>query len=262
MKARTNGIELHYTVEGEGPWLVMSHSLACNGHMWDPQLPLLARRFKVLRFDTRGHGQSDAPAGAYTLEALADDVRGLLDALGIRAAHWAGLSMGGMIGQTFALKYPGVLQSLVLADTTSRYPPEAAPIWAERIKIAETRGMEPLVQPTLERWFTAAYRETHPAEVARIADMIRATPVAGYVGCSHAIPRINLTARLAEIKVPALVIVGEQDAGTPPAMAREIHANLPGSELVIIPSAAHLANVEQAAAFDAALVRFYDRIGL
>lgn len=262
MKARTNGIELHYTVEGEGPWLVMSHSLACNGHMWDPQLPLLARRFKVLRFDTRGHGQSDAPAGAYTLEALADDVKGLLDALGIRAAHWAGLSMGGMIGQTFALKYPGVLQSLVLADTTSRYPPEAAPIWAERIKIAETRGMEPLVQPTLERWFTAAYRETHPAEVARIADMIRATPVAGYVGCSHAIPRINLTARLAEIKVPALVIVGEQDAGTPPAMAREIHANLPGSELVIIPSAAHLANVEQAAAFDAALVRFYDRIGL
>jgi 3-oxoadipate enol-lactonase len=262
VKARTNGIELHYTVEGEGPWLVMSHSLACNGHMWDPQLPLLARRFKVLRFDTRGHGQSDAPAGAYTLEALADDVRGLLDALGIRAAHWAGLSMGGMIGQTFALKYPGVLQSLVLADTTSRYPPEAAPIWAERIKIAETRGMEPLVQPTLERWFTAAYRETHPAEVARIADMIRATPVAGYVGCSHAIPRINLTARLAEIKVPALVIVGEQDAGTPPAMAREIHANLPGSELVIIPSAAHLANVEQAAAFDAALVRFYDRIGL
>lgn len=262
MKARTNGIELHYTVEGEGPWLVMSHSLACNSHMWDPQLPLLARRFRVLRFDTRGHGQSDAPAGAYTLEALADDVKGLLDALGIGAAHWAGLSMGGMIGQTFALKYPGVLRSLVLADTTSRYPPEAAPIWAERIKIAETRGMEPLVQPTLERWFTAAYRETHPAEVARIADMIRATPVTGYVGCSHAIPRINLTARLAEIEVPALVIVGEQDAGTPPAMAREIQENLPGSELVIIPSAAHLANVEQPAAFDAALVRFYDRIGL
>lgn len=262
MKIKTNGIELHYTIDGDGPWLVMSHSLACNGHMWDPQLPLLARRFKVLRFDTRGHGQSDAPAGAYTLEALADDVKGMLDALGIRAAHWAGLSMGGMIGQTFALRYPGVLQSLVLADTTSRYPPEAAPVWAERIKVAETKGMEPLVQPTLERWFTAAYRETHPADVARIADMIRATPVAGYVGCSHAIPRINLTARLAEIKVPALVIVGEQDTGTPPAMAREIHANLPGSELVVIPSAAHLANVEQPAAFDAALERFYDRIGL
>ncbi len=261
MRIKTNGIELHYTVEGEGPWLVMSHSLACNGRMWDPQLPVLARRFKVLRFDTRGHGQSEAPAGAYTLEALADDVKGMLDALGIRAAHWVGLSMGGMIGQTFALKYPGVLQSLVLADTTSRYPPEAAPIWAERIRVAESQGMEPLVQPTLERWFTAAYRASHAAEVARIADMIRATPVAGYVGCSHAIPRIDLTARLAEIAVPALVIVGEQDAGTPPAMAREIRDNLPGSELVIIPSAAHLANVEQPAAFDAALSRFYDRIG-
>lgn len=261
MRIRTNGIELHYTVDGEGPWLVMSHSLACNGRMWDPQLPALARRFKVLRFDTRGHGLSEAPAGAYTLEALADDVKGMLDALGIRAAHWVGLSMGGMIGQTFALKYPGVLQSLVLADTTSRYPPEAAPIWAERIRIAESQGMEPLVQPTLERWFTAPYRASHAAEVARIADMIRATPVAGYVGCSHAIPRIDLTARLAEIKLPALVIVGEQDTGTPPAMAREIHDNLPGSELVVIASAAHLANVEQPAAFDAALSRFYDRIG-
>jgi len=261
VRIRTNGIELHYTVDGEGPWLVMSHSLACNGRMWDPQLPALARRFKVLRFDTRGHGLSEAPAGAYTLEALADDVKGMLDALGIRAAHWVGLSMGGMIGQTFALKYPGVLQSLVLADTTSRYPPEAAPIWAERIRIAESQGMEPLVQPTLERWFTAPYRASHAAEVARIADMIRATPVAGYVGCSHAIPRIDLTARLAEIKLPALVIVGEQDTGTPPAMAREIHDNLPGSELVVIASAAHLANVEQPAAFDAALSRFYDRIG-
>jgi 3-oxoadipate enol-lactonase len=261
VRIRTNGIELHYTIDGEGPWLVMSHSLACNGRMWDPQLPALARRFKVLRFDTRGHGLSEAPAGAYTLEALADDVKGMLDALGIRAAHWVGLSMGGMIGQTFALKYPGVLQSLVLADTTSRYPPEAAPIWAERIRIAESQGMEPLVQPTLERWFTAPYRASHAAEVARIADMIRATPVAGYVGCSHAIPRIDLTARLAEIKLPALVIVGEQDTGTPPAMAREIHDNLPGSELVVIASAAHLANVEQPAAFDAALSRFYDRIG-
>jgi 3-oxoadipate enol-lactonase len=261
VRIRTNGIELHYTVDGEGPWLVMSHSLACNGRMWDPQLPALARRFKVLRFDTRGHGLSEAPAGAYTLEALADDVKGMLDALGIRAAHWVGLSMGGMIGQTFALKYPGVLQSLVLADTTSRYPPEAAPIWAERIRIAESQGMEPLVQPTLERWFTAPYRASHAAEVARIADMIRATPVAGYVGCSHAIPRIDLTARLAEIKLPALVIVGEQDTGTPPAMAREIHDNLQGSELVVIASAAHLANVEQPAAFDAALSRFYDRIG-
>jgi 3-oxoadipate enol-lactonase len=168
--------------------------------------------------------------------------------------------MGGMIGQTFALKYPGVLTSVVLADTTSRYPAEAAPMWADRIKVAESKGMEPLVQPTLERWFTAPYRAAHPDQMKRIGDMIRATPVAGYAGCCNAIPRINLTARLKEIRVPALVIVGADDAGTPPAMAREIHENLPGSDLVIIPSAAHLSNVEQPAAFDAALTKFYDRI--
>lgn len=260
MKAKTNGIELQYTVEGNGPWLAMSHSLACNSNMWDEQMPLLTKRFKVLRFDTRGHGGSDAPAGAYTLEQLADDVKGLFDALGIRAAHWAGLSMGGMIGQTFALKYPGVLASVVLADTTSRYPAEAAPMWADRIKTAEANGMEPLVQPTLERWFTAAYRAAQPDQMKRIGGMIRATPVPGYVGCCNAIPKINLTVRLKEIKVPALVIVGADDAGTPPAMARDIHENLPGSELVVIPSAAHLSNVEQPAAFDRALTAFYDRI--
>jgi len=240
MKAKTNGIELEYTVEGNGPWLAMSHSLACNSRMWDEQMPLLAKRFKVLRFDTRGHGGSDA--------------------LGVREAHWAGLSMGGMIGQTFALKYPGILKSLVLADTSSRIPEEAAPMWAERIKIAESKGMEPLVQPTLERWFTEPYRAAHPDQMKRIGDMIRATPVAGYAGCCHALPKLNLTARLKDIKVPALVIVGDQDAGTPPAMAQAIHENLPGSDLEIIASASHLSNVEQPAAFDRALTAFYDRI--
>jgi 3-oxoadipate enol-lactonase len=256
MKIRANGIEISYLVEGEGPWITMSHSLACNLHMWDEQAAVLAKHFRVLRFDTRGHGASQAPKGPYTLEQLADDLKGLLDALGVKQTHYVGLSKGGMIGQTFALKYPGILQTLVLADTTSRYPPEAAPIWAERIKVAETQGMEPLVQPTLERWFTAPFRSANPGKVQRIADQIRTTPVAGYVGCSHAIPKINVTARLRELDVPALVIVGEQDMGTPVAMAREIHENYPGSELVVIPSAAHLANVEQPGAFNAALADF------
>ena len=256
MKIRANGIEISYLVEGEGPWLTMSHSLACNLHMWDEQAAVLAKHFRVLRFDTRGHGASQAPKGAYTLEELADDLKGLLDALGVKQTHFVGLSKGGMIGQTFALKYPGVLKTLVLADTTSRYPPEAAALWAERIKVAETQGMEPLVQPTLERWFTAPFRAASASKVQLIADMIRTTPVAGYVGCSHAIPKINLSARLREIDAPALVIVGEQDMGTPVAMAREIHESYPGSELVIIPSAAHLANVEQPGAFNAALADF------
>jgi 3-oxoadipate enol-lactonase len=261
MKARTNGIELEYSVEGSGPWLAMSHSLACNSRMWDEQMPLLAKRFKVLRFDTRGHGGSAAPSGAYTLEQLADDAKGLFEALGIWEAHWAGLSMGGMIGQTFALKYPGILKSLVLADTSSRIPEEVAPMWAERIKVAQSKGMEALVQPTLERWFTAPYRDAQPAQMKRVGDMIRATPVTGYVGCCHAIPKLDLTGRLKEITVPALVIVGDQDAGTPPVMAQAIHENLAGSELVVIPSASHLSNIEQPAAFDAALTKFYDRIG-
>ena len=255
MKAKTNGIELNYELRGKegAPWLVFSHSLACSLRMWDDQVTAFKDRYRVLAFDTRGHGASSAPAGAYSLEQMADDVKGLFAHLGIEHAHFVGLSMGGMIGQTFALKYPGICQSLTLADTTSRYPAEAAGVWADRIKLAETRGMQPLVEPTLERWFTEPFRKAKPEVVARIGAQISATPVPGYVGCSHAIPKINLTARLKEIRCPILVIVGEQDAGTPPAMAREIHDNAPGSKLVVLPGAAHLSNVEQPASFDAAL---------
>ncbi|MDW8469638.1 MAG: 3-oxoadipate enol-lactonase [Burkholderiales bacterium] len=261
MKAKTNGIETYYEIHGRegGEWLVFSHSLACSVRMWDPQIAAFSDRYRILAYDTRGHGASDAPPGPYSLEMLADDLKALLDALGIVRAHFCGLSMGGMIGQTFALKYPGVLRTLVLADTTSRYPPEAAALWAERIRIAETQGMEPLAQPTLERWFTKAFREANPATVEAIRRLILATPVAGYVGCCHAIPKIDLTARLAEIRCPALVIVGAEDPGTPPAMAREIHAHLPGSALVEIPQAAHLANLEQPQAFNRALGEFLAR---
>jgi 3-oxoadipate enol-lactonase len=127
MKIAANGIQVNYQVEGDGPWVVMSHSLACSLAMWTPQIAALRSRYRVLAFDTRGHGASDAPAGAYTLEQLADDLHGLLAALKVERPHFVGLSMGGMIGMTYALKYPGVFRSLVLCDTTSRFPPEAAP---------------------------------------------------------------------------------------------------------------------------------------
>jgi 3-oxoadipate enol-lactonase len=258
MKATVNGIDTYYEINGaEGaPWLVFSHSLACSVRMWDGEVAKFKDRYRVLAYDTRGHGRSAAPKGAYTLEMLADDLHGLLKKLDIREAHFCGLSMGGMIGQTFALKYPGIFETLTLCDTTSSYPPEAAPMWQERIRIAEAQGMEPLVQATLERWFTQGFRKSQPDKVNRVAALIRSTPVAGYVGCCAAIPKIDVTARLKEIKVPALVICGADDPATPPAMARVIQESLPGAKLALIPRAAHLSNVEQPEAFARALAEF------
>ena len=258
MKIKANGIDVNYEVHGKegAPWLVLSHSLACSVRMWDPQIAALKDSYRILAYDTRGHGATEAPKEAYTLDLLADDLFFLLKELKITSAHYCGLSMGGMIGQTFALKYPGVFKTLTLADTTSRYPAEAAPVWAERVRTAEAKGMEPLAQPTLERWFTEPFRRSNPAAVDAIRKLILATPVAGYAGCCHALPKINVTARLKEIKCPILVIVGADDPGTPPAMAREIHENAPGSKLVVLPQAAHLANLEQPDGFTRALRSF------
>ena len=255
MKTKANGIEVNYEIHGKegAPWLVLSHSLACSVRMWDPQIEALKDKYRILAYDTRGHGGSEAPKGAYTLELLADDLFLLLRELKITAAHYCGLSMGGMIGQTFALKYPGVLKTLTLADTTSRYPAEAAPLWAERIKTAESKGMEALAQATVERWFTEPFRNSRPEIVSEIRKLIVSTPVAGYAGCCNAIPKINATARLKEIKCPILVIVGADDPATPVAMAKEIQDNAPGSKLVVLPQAAHLANLEQPAGFTRAL---------
>jgi 3-oxoadipate enol-lactonase len=258
MKVRANGIDMNCEIHGrEGaPWLVLSHSLACSVRMWDPQIAALKEKYRILAYDTRGHGGTEAPKGEYSLEMLADDLRGLLETQAIKAPHFCGLSMGGMIGQTFALKYPGIFKSLTLADTTSRYPAEAAPVWTDRIKTVQAQGMAPLAEPTLERWFTEAFRKSSPDVVDGVRKLILATPPAGYIGCCHAIPKINLSARLKEIKCPILVIVGADDPGTPVSMAKEIHDNAPGSKLVVLPQAAHLANLEQPAAFTRALEDF------
>jgi 3-oxoadipate enol-lactonase len=178
----------------------------------------------------------------------------------VERPHFVGLSMGGMIGMTFALKYPGVFRSLVLCDTSSRVPPEAQPVWDDRIRIATTQGMEPLVEPTLKRWFTEAMLARRPPVVEEVAAMIRSTPPVGYVGCCHAIPKINATERLREIGCPIQIIVGEQDVGTPVAMSRAIHEAAPGSELAILPNASHLSNLEQPEAFNRALLDFLARV--
>jgi 3-oxoadipate enol-lactonase len=257
MKAEINGIRINYKIDGtSGPWVAFSHSLACDLKMWDEQVALLKDRYRIVRFDTRGHGASDAPSGAYALDQLADDAKSLFDSLGVREPHFVGLSMGGMIGMTLALKYPGAVKTLVLCDTSSRIPPEAGPVWEGRIKTATEQGMEPLVEPTLQRWFTEPFRDRRPDMMKRVGDMIRSTPVAGYVGCCHAIPKINVTDSLGSIKCPVQIIVGDQDVGTPVAMSEAIHKALPGSQLVVLQDASHLSNLEQTEAFNHALDRF------
>jgi 3-oxoadipate enol-lactonase len=258
-----NGIAINYALEGpaSAPMVTLSHSLATNLSMWDPQIPALASRYRVLRYDTRGHGGTDAPDEPYSLDQLAEDARALLQALGIARTHFIGLSMGGFIGQLLALTHPEVLQSLVLCDTTSRVPPEAKPMWDERIRVAQTQGMEPHVEPTIGRWFTAPFRERHPEVVAPVRAMIRATKATGYIGCCHAIAALDLTGRLSAVRTPTLIIVGEEDPATPVAASRTIHERISGSELVILKSASHLSNIEQAHSFDQALLEFLAKRG-
>lgn len=258
MKVKANGIDVNYTLDGpaNAPVVTLSHSLATDLSMWDPQMDALRARYRVLRYDTRGHGGTDAPAAAYTLDQLADDASALLGALGIARTHWCGLSMGGMIGQTLALARPGLFASLSLCDTSSRIPAEARPLWADRIKTAESQGMEPLVEPTLARWLTAPFRERRRDVTDGVAKMIRSTPTQGYAGCCHAISALDLTDRISAISIPTLVIVGEEDQGTPVAASKVMNERIKGSELVIIPAAAHLSNLEKPEEFTAALTRF------
>ncbi len=258
MKVTANGIAINYTLEGpaQAPVVTMSHSLATDLSMWDPTVPVLKERFRVLRYETRGHGQTEAPKGAYTLEQLADDALALLKALGIERTHWVGLSMGGMIGQTLALKAPHVFASLSLCDTSSRIPAEAKSAWQDRIRTAESQGMEPLVEPTLARWFTEPFRQNRKDIVGKVAAMIRTTPPAGYAGCCHAISALDLTERIHAIKMPTIAIVGEDDPGTPVAAHKVIHERIAGSRLEIIPKAAHLSNMEQPERFNKALTGF------
>ena len=262
MKLKVNGISVNYRFDGpeNAPVVTLSHSLATDYSMWEPQLKALAARYRVLSYDTRGHGGTDAPAGAYSLGQLADDARAMLKELGIARTHWVGLSMGGMIGQTLALASPQLFRSLSLCDTSSRVPVEMKSAWADRIKTAETQGMEPLVEPTIGRWFTAPFRERHTDVIEAVRAMIRNTKPQGYAGCCHAISALDLTDKLSAIKIPTVVIVGEEDQGTPVAASQAIQSKIAGSQLHVLKSAAHLANMEQPEAFNAALTGFLGRV--
>ena len=258
MRIKANGIQMNYELSGKkgSPVVVLSHSLASSLVMWNPQMDILNPHFQVLRYDMRGHGKSDVTLGPYTLELLAEDVIGLLDALEIDRVHYVGLSIGGMIGQSLALNHIHRLRSLALCDSASVIPQEAQPIWQERINRALSKGMEAQVDETLERWFTPSFLKQKPPILEIIRKQILTTPVQGYIGCAEAIRKLNYLDQLSKIKIPTLIMVGEDDPGTPVSASEAMHKQLSNSNLVILPSARHLSNIEQAEAFNATLLKF------
>lgn len=256
MKVQIAGIDMHYEISGSGPWITLSHSLAAHSGMWDAQLDALNQHFTVLRYDTRGHGQTQSTTGPYTLGQLSDDVYQLLQHLGVKKTHWLGLSLGGMIGQTLAVQHPEIIDHAVIADSSGRGSPAGAVAWGERAALARQQGLQVLVQPTLQRWFTDNFREKNPSLMEDIGQMIANTSVDGYAGCCAAIAQLDTLDQLRGLKIPCLIMVGDKDMGTPPAMSELIHNHWPSSQYKILSDAAHIANIEQAQAFTDALMGF------
>lgn len=256
MKIRANDIDIRYEIAGSGPCVTLAHSLATDLSLWDELAAKLATRHTVLRYDARGHGGSDAPEGPYSFDLLVADLVGLLDALEIERTHFVGLSMGGMLGQHFALAAPERLDRLAVVSSACRVPPEAGALWDERIATARARGMTAHVESTLARWFTAPYRDAHPEVMQRIGALIAATPVAGFAGWGAAIRTLDVCGRLGAVRAPTLVAVGAEDPGTPPAASVAIAAGIPGARLEVIPAASHQLVIEQAEAFERLLTEF------
>jgi len=250
-------LRTHYELTGsELPVLVFSNSLGTSYSMWDPQMPYLAQRFRTLRYDTRGHGQSSVTPGDYTIEQLGRDVLGLLDALGLGRVHFCGLSMGGMIGMWLGVNAPDRLHRLILCDTAARIGTKE--MWNARIATVRKNGMKPVAAAVSERWFTPEFRASSPQKVAWAQTMLENSPPDGYAACCAAIRDMDQRATLVQIKVPTLVIYGAQDPATPPAAARFLVERIRGSQSVEL-QAAHLSNVEQADAFTEAVGHFLSK---
>lgn len=196
------------------------------------------------------------PPPPYSLEQLADDIRGLLAHLGIQKTHWLGLSLGGMIGQVLAINHPTCLDKVIIANSNSQVAPPGVVMWNERAQSAKTSGMQPLVAPTLARWFTEPFHISHPQVLREIGDIIASTNPEGYAGCCAAISNMNNIQGIKKLSHPALVVVGLEDTATPLAMSQIIHENWQGSILKTIPHAAHLSNLEQAGVFNELIIEF------
>lgn len=258
MKATVNGIDINYELSGpdDAPAVVLHHPLATNLAGWDELTAALTPRYRVLRFDARGHGESDAPAGPYAFETLAKDVVELMSACGIDKAAFLGLSMGGMVGQYLGLLHADRFNSLMLVSTSSRVPDEAKPIWDQRIKSVMTGGMVTQVDGALQRWLSPRALKDDPTLVTRLSKMIELTPIDGYVGWCHAIRGLNATDRLGAIRLPTRVIVGEIDPSTPVAASQAIQGAIPGSDLVIVPGVSHMLHNEDPELFHSHVLPF------
>lgn len=248
------GRRIYYDLSGpeNGQVVCFTHSLASDGGMWAEQLPsLLAAGYRVLRLDMRGHGGSDPVSGDYTMAQLADDVAVSLDFLGIERVQFIGLSIGGMVGQAFAIAHGRRLISAMLSDTSPQTPPGAQGAWAPRIEaVKKANSLAPLADPTMERWFTDAYKPRNAARWKQIHATIAGTTPAGYLGCAAAILNFDFTPKLPSLKVPTLVVCGANDEGTPPAGNKKIAELIPGGRYEEIASARHFPNVERAEAFN------------
>lgn len=257
MRIKANGITFNYEIDGpEGaPWLAFSNSLATNVTMWDPQAADLKRSFRVLRYDQRGHGGTDAPEGRYTFELLIADVIALFDALNIKRAHFAGLSMGGVTALGLAELYPDRVDHVIVCDSPGKSTPASAQQWEERIAVARKDGMEALVEPTVQRWFPPEVHATKAPHLDAVRQMIRATPVNGFIGCAAALADHDYNTPVAAVTRPMLFIAGEKDGTTPSAM-KDMSARLKGSRYIELPGAGHISNLDRPAEFNRAVREF------
>jgi len=252
------GRRLYYDLAGpeNGPVVCITHSLSSDGGSWAEQVPaLLQAGFRVLRLDMRGHGGSDQVAGDYTMQALAGDVATVLDALAIPRVHYIGLSIGGMIGQAFAIEHGAKLISAMWCDTLPASPSGAAAMWEERMTaVRRANSLEPLADGMVERWFTDAFKPRNPGRWKQIRDTVAATPPVGFLGCSAAIMNFDFTGKLPSLRIPVLVVCGADDPGTPASENRRLAGLVPGGRYEEIPGMRHFPNVEAPDAFNRIMI--------
>lgn len=239
-------VDVHHSLEGpEGaPVVVFSNSLGTTGAMWDAEAAALSDRFRVLRYDTRGHGETPAAPGPYTVGDLAGDVLALLDRLELERVSFCGLSIGGMTGMWLGVHAPERIERLVICCTGMHLP--TAEMWTERAALVRQKGMGEVIDATMERWFTPAFPERSPEVVERIREIFLTTDPEGYAGCCEALAEFDMRGQLEAITAPTLVIAGEDDPVGTPERAAAIGEEIEGSRVVILPDARHLAAVEQA----------------